>query len=409
MHTFLHDFRYALRTLRRSSGLTFVIVASLAIGIGANTAIFSVVNALLLKPLPYPDPDRLAVLWLRSPGIMRLGASGRQFQNRDAAGEFFRQVGERISSVPGVKVRGAVTSLPFTSSVGWGSINVEGFTPQPGQELQVDQRAATPDYFRAMEIPLMKGRFFSEFDAMPNAQRVVLIDEKFAQRFWPNEDPVGKHLWGDPKQPMTIVGVVGTVKQYGLDIDGRIVVYRPSLGLLSYQVARTSSDPAAAAGAIVRAFHEVDPTIPVYDIRTMQDRMKDSLARQRFSTIMLGAFAVFALLLAVVGVYGVMSYLVTQGTRDIGVRMALGAQRSRIVRMVMRQGIELTGAGIVLGLIGAAALTRVMASLLFGVSATDLVTFSAVPIVLAVIALLASYLPARRATRVDPIVALREE
>ena len=315
----------------------------------------------------------------------------------------------RSPSVPGVKVRGAVTALPFTSSVGWGSINVEGFTPQPGQELQVDQRAATPDYFRTMEIPLVKGRFFTDFDAMPNAQPVAIIDEKFAQRFWPNEDPIGKHLWDDPKQPMTIVGVVGTVKQYGLDIDGRIVVYRPSLGLLSYQVARTSSDPAAVAGAIVRAIHAVDPTIPVYDVRTMQDRMSDSLARQRFSTIMLGAFAVFALILAVVGVYGVMSYLVTQGTHDIGVRMALGAQRSSIVRMVMRQGMELTGAGIVLGLIGAAALTRVMASLLFGVSATDLVTFSAVPVILAAIALLASYLPARRATRVDPVVALREE
>jgi predicted permease len=340
---------------------------------------------------------------------MRLGASGRQFPNRDAAVEYFRQVGDKIAGVPGVKVRGAVSALPFTSSVGWGSIHVEGFTPQPGQELQVDQRAATSDYFRTMEIPLVKGRFFSDFDTMSNAQRVVIVDEKFAQRFWPNDDPIGKHLWGDPKQPMTIVGVVGAVKQYGLAVDGRIVFYRPSAGLLQYQVARTSSDPAAAAGAIVRAIHEVDPTIPVYDIRTMQDRMSDSLARQRFSTIMLGAFAVFALLLAIVGVYGVMSYLVTQGTRDIGVRMALGAQRNRIVRMVIRQGMELTGAGIVLGLVGAAALTRVMASLLFGVSATDLATFSAVPVILAAIALLASYLPARRATRVDPVVALREE
>ncbi len=340
---------------------------------------------------------------------MRLGASGRQFPNRDAAVEYFRRVGDRISAVPGVKVRGAVSALPFTSSVGWGSINVEGFTPQPGQELQVDQRAATTDYFRTMEIPLLKGRFFSDFDMMTNAQRVAIVDEKFAQRFWPNEDPIGKHLWGDPKQPMTIVGVVGTVKQYGLDIDGRIVFYRPSPGLLSYQVARTSSDPAAVAGAIVGAIHEVDPTIPVYDIRTMQDRMSDSLARQRFSTIMLGAFALFALLLAVVGVYGVMSYLVTQGTRDIGVRMALGAQRSRIVGMVMRQGMELTGAGIVLGLIGAAVLTRVMATLLFGVSATDFATFAAVPVILAGSALLASYLPALRATRVDPVVSLREE
>ena len=260
-----------------------------------------------------------------------------------------------------------------------------------------------------MEIPLVKGRFFNDFDSVPKADPVVLIDEKFAQRFWPNQDPIGKHVWRNVKQPMTIVGVVGTVKQYGLDVDGRIVVYFPARGLLGYQVARTTSDPEAAAGAIARAIHEVDPTIPVYDVRTLQDRMHASMARQRFSTLMLGAFAIFALILAVVGVYGVMSYLVTQGTHDIGVRLALGAQRSSIVGMVIRQGMELTGAGIVIGLVGAAALTRVMASLLFGVSTTDLMTFSAVPIVLIAIALLASYLPARRATLVDPVVALREE
>jgi predicted permease len=340
---------------------------------------------------------------------MRLGASGRQFPNREAAVEFYRQFGDRIATVPGVKLRGAVSALPFTSSVGWGSINVEGFTPQPGQELQVDQRAATADYFRTMEIPLVKGRFFTEFDAMANAQPVVIVDEKFARRFWPDQDPIGKHVWRDPKQPMTIVGVVGTVKQYGLDIDGRIVVYRPSLGLLQYQVARTSSDPAAAAAAIVREIHALDPTIPVYDVRTMRDRMTDSIARQRFSTIMLGAFAVFALILAAVGVYGVMSYLVTQGTHDIGVRMALGAQRGSIVRMVLRQGMGLTGVGIVVGLLGAAVLTRVMESLLFGVGATDLLTFSTVPLILAGVAILACYVPARRATLVDPIVALREE
>jgi predicted permease len=340
---------------------------------------------------------------------MRLGASGRQFPNPEARIEYFRQFSDRIAAVPGVQVRGAVTSLPFTSSVGWGSINVEGWTPQPGQELQVDQRAVTADYFRTMEVPLRQGRFFTNFDALPNAERVAIIDEKFAQRFWPGQSAIGKHLWNDPKQPATIVGVVGTVKQYGLDVDGRIVVYRPSVGLLGYQVARTSGDPAAVSGAIVRAIHEIDPTIPVYDIRTMPDRMSDSLARQRFATIMLGAFALFALVLAVVGVYGVMSHLVSQGTHDIGVRMALGAGRSRIVGMILRQGAELTGAGLIVGLIGAAALTRVMATLLFGIGAHDLVTFLTVPIVLGAVALLATYVPALRATRVDPVVALRED
>ena len=318
---------------------------------------------------------------------MRLGASGRQFPNPEARGEYFQQFADRLAAVPGVQVRGAVTALPFTSSVGWGSISVEGWIPQPGQELQVDQRAVTPDYFRTMEIPVRQGRVFSTFDTLPNAERVVIIDEKFAQRFWPGQSAVGKHLWNDPKQPLTIVGVVGTVKQYGLDVDGRIVVYRPSRGLLGYQVARTSGDPAALSAALVRAIHEVDPTIPVYDIRTMTDRMSDSLARQRFSTIMLGAFAVFALVLAVVGVYGVMSHLVSQGTHDIGVRMALGAQRSRIVGMILRQGAELTVAGVIAGLIGAAALTRVMGTLLFGVGTHDLLTFSMVPLVLGSIAL----------------------
>lgn len=339
---------------------------------------------------------------------MRLGSSARQFQNRDEAVAFYRPFGEAIAAVPGVTMRGAVSSLPFTSSVGWGSINVEGWTPEPGQELQVDQRGTTPDYFRTMRIPLVKGRFFTEADLPQNAEPVAIIDEKFAQRFWPNGDAIGKHVWGDPKNKLTIVGIVGTVKQYGLDVDGRIVVYRPSPNT-GYHVARTSSDPATVAGAIVRKIHGLDPTIAVFDVRTMSDRMSDSLARQRFSTLMLGAFAVFALILAVVGVYGVMSHLVTQGGHDIGVRMALGAERGRILMMVLRQGMELTGAGIVVGLFGAFALTRVMASLLFGVSATDLMTFSTVPLVLISTALVASYVPALRATRVDPVVALRDE
>jgi len=340
---------------------------------------------------------------------MRLGASGRQVTSPEQSLEGSRRLGDKIASVPGVVMRGGVSALPFTAAVGWGSINVEGFTPQPGQELQVDQRACTPDYFRTMGIPLLQGRFFNDFDLMPNADPVVIVDEKFAQRFWPNGDAVGKHVWNNPKQPLTIVGVVGTVKQYGLDIDGRIVVYRAGRGLLGYQVARTSTDPAATAGAIVRAIHEADPTIPVYDVRTMEDRMSNSLARNRFSTLMLGAFAAFALLLAIVGVYGVMSYLVTQSTHDIGVRMALGAQRSSILGMVLRHGALLTVVGIVAGLIGAAAISRVMSTLLFGISAMDIATFAAAPVILAAIAIVASYVPAWRATRVDPVVALREE
>jgi predicted permease len=339
---------------------------------------------------------------------MRIGGTSRQFENRDAALAFFGQLGERLAAVPGVTMRGAVSSLPFTTSVGWGSINVEGWTPQPGEELQVDQRGVTSDYFRTMRIPLIAGRVFTDLDLPQTAEPVAIVDEKFARRFWPNGDAVGKHVWGDPKRKATIVGVVGTVKQYGLEVDGRIVVYRPAPNP-GWHVARTSGDPAAVAGAYARAIHEMDPTITVFDVRTMSDRMSGSLARQRFSTLMLGAFAVFALILAIVGVYGVLSHLVTQGSHDIGVRMALGAERRRIVLMVLRHGMELTMAGVVLGLIGAVGLSRVMASLLFGVSATDVVTFSIVPTILILIALLASVVPARRATRVDPVVALRDE
>jgi predicted permease len=339
---------------------------------------------------------------------LRVGASARRFETRDAANAFYLPFGEALAAVPGVTMRGAVSSLPFTSSVGWGSINVEGWTPQPGQELQVDQRGTTPDYFRTMRIPLVQGRFFTNADLPLAAEQVAIIDEKFAQRFWPAGDAVGKHVWFDPERRIRIVGVVGTVKQYGLDVDGRVVVYRPS-AWGSYQVARTSGDPASVAREIVRTIHEQDPTTTVVDVRTMTDRMSASLARQRFSTLMLGAFAAFALLLAVVGVYGVMSHLVTQGSHDIGVRMALGAERRGILLMVLRQGMELTVAGSILGLFGALLSTRVMSSLLFGVSTTDLRTFSAVTVILIATAAIASAVPAMRATRVDPVVALRDE
>ena len=305
-------------------------------------------------------------------------------------------------------MRGAVTSLPFTSSVGWGSINVEGWTPAPGQELQVDIRGVTPGYFQTMRIPLIHGRFLEDPDLPGNAERVVIIDEKFARRFWPNGDAIGKHLWFDPKQRMRIVGVVGAVKQYGLDIEGRIVVYMPTIDA-PWQVARVTGDPEAMGATMVRKIRELDPMNAVVDVQTMTDRMSASMARQRFSTLMLGSFAAFALLLAIVGIYGVMSHLVTQGAHDIGVRMALGAEGRSILLMVLRQGLVLTIGGLVIGLLGAYGVTRVMANLLFGVSTTDLMTFATVPIILLATAMLAICIPALRATRVDPVVALRGE
>jgi predicted permease len=342
---------------------------------------------------------------------MRVMAVGPKYREDPPVAQFYREIGDRIAHVPGVVAQGVVSTLPLTGAVGWGGINVEGFTPAPGQELQVDLRVASADYFRTMEIPLKNGRFFSEHDT-PASQQVVIVDDRFARRFWPQGDAVGKHVWFDTKKPMLVAGVVGTVKQYGLADEGKIVVYFPDRqqpGNGMYLVARTASDPAALSAAIVGEIHAVDRGVAVYEIRTMQDRLYASLARERFSTTMLGAFAVFALILAAVGVYGVVSYLVTQSQHDIGLRVALGAQRADIIGMVMRQGIGLAAWGIGAGLAGALALTRLMGSMLYGVGERDAITFSAVAVALGLVAMAATYVPARRATTVDPIVALREE
>ena len=335
----------------------------------------------------------------------------KYYMAEEPIARFFQGVEDRIAHLPGVKSEGLVSALPLTGTVGWGEISVEGYKPPPGQELQVDIRIASSDYFRAMEIPLVKGRFFDQHDNR-TSQQVAIIDEKFAQRFWPHDNPIGKHLWFDPKKTLTIAGVVGTVKHYGLDTEGKIVVYFPyqqNADNNLYLVARTAADAEALTAAIVREIHTADPSAAVFNVRTMQDRLYDSLARQRFSTSMLGAFAAFALLLAAVGVYGVLSYLVSQSTRDIGVRIALGARPAAILGLVVRQGMGLAATGIAAGLIGALVLTRAMASLLFGITATDAVTFTSVALILAIVAFAATVIPARRATTVDPIVALRDE
>jgi predicted permease len=348
---------------------------------------------------------------------MRLAVGGPKYRAQPGAAnpvlQFYQQVRERVQRLPGVQSEGGVSGLPLTASVGWGSISVEGYTPPPDQpEMQVDLRIAAGNYFRTMQIPLRAGRLFDGRDT-PEAPKVVVVDERMAQRFWPNADPVGKRMRTGREGPwMTVAGVVGTVKHYGLDVDGRPAFYFPhtqAAGSGLYLVVRTAGDAAALSGAIVREIHAIDADVPVYDVRTMTSRLHDSLARQRFSMTMLAAFAGFALILAAVGIYGVMSYLVQQETHDIGVRIALGAPRGNILKMVVRQGMSVAALGIAGGLIGAAILTRVMKTLLFGVSTTDAVTFSSVAVFLAAVALAASYVPALRATRVDPLIALRDE
>ena len=393
----LHVRRHSLRGLLVVSELTL----SLMLLIGAGLLLRSFVR--LQNVPPGFTTDRVLT--------MDVGVAGPKYHDGKARINFYKEVESGVAHLPGVVAEGVVSALPLTGEVGWGGINVEGYTPPPGQELQVDMRLASTDYFRTMEIPLKGGRFFNADDT-EEKPLVAIIDQKFAQRFWPNGDAVGKHLWFDPKKPMTIVGVVGVVKQYGLETEGKIAVYFPHEqhpGDRMFLAVRTATDGAGLSSAIVKQIHAVDPDALVYGIRSMQERLYDSLARRRFSSTMLGAFAVFALLLAAVGLYGVMSHLVTQGTHDIGVLVTLGARPENIVGLVVRQGMALAGIGILLGLVGAAALTRVMASLLFEVSTSDVGTFASVPALLLVVAFAATAIPAWRATRVDPTVALRHE
>jgi predicted permease len=393
----LHVRRHSLRGLLVVSELTI----SLMLLIGAGLLVRSFAH---LQNVP-PGFTANRVL------TMEVAATGPKYREDKPVANLYREIEERIAHLPGVVSEGTVSALPLSGEVGWGMIHVEGYTPPLGQELQTDIRLASTDYFRTMEIPLKHGRFFNEDDTA-DRPRVVIIDEKFAQRFWPNGDAVGKHMWFDPKKPFTIVGVVGMVKQYGLETDGKMAEYFPESqrpGDRMFLAVRTSTEGMGLSSAVVSQIHAVDPDVVVYGIRSMQERLYNALARQRFSSTMLGAFAVFALLLAAVGLYGVMSHLVTQGTHDIGVLVTLGARPGNIVGLVVRQGMMLAGLGILLGLVGAAALTRVMASLLFEVSTRDVTTFAAVPALLAAVAFAATAIPAWRATRIDPMVALRYE
>jgi predicted permease len=329
---------------------------------------------------------------------------------------FYQQLWERIRRLPGIESAGGGAILPLSGSISWGSITIEGYVPTSGQSMiQADRRNASPGYFETMKIPLIRGRFFTEQDTRESL-RVAIIDENMARTYWPNADPIGKRLKpgdADSDAPwLTIVGVVANVKQYALDTESRVAYYTPhqqSPAGTMFVVVRTATDPLGVAAAVTREARAMDPNVPVYDIKTMEQRLSESLARRRFAMLALGLFAVVAMLLAVVGIYGVMSYAVAERTREIGIRVALGAQTRDVLKLIIGQGLVLAGIGVALGLAGAAAVTRVMSSMLFGVSATDPATFAGVVLLLIRSALLASVIPARRATKVDPLVALRYE
>jgi predicted permease len=344
---------------------------------------------------------------------MNVGAYGPQFKDPTTRVQFYQELAERINHLPGVTATGAISALPLTSAINWGNMHIEGYVPPPNEpELLVDRRSATPPYFNAMQIPLIRGRTFAETDTdkMPP---VAIIDQKMADRFWPHGDAIGKRIRRSDDSPwITIIGVVGVVKEYGLDTDTRMVVYYPHAQTRNgtmYVIARTASDPASTTAAIIHLVNAINPGVPVYDVATMEQRVQDSMARQRFAMTMLGGFAGFAMILAAIGIYGVMSFLVTQGTADIAIRMALGARRASILALVFQQGVRLAFVGIIVGLVGALGLTRMMSSLLFGVTPTDPFTFFSVLALLLSVALCACLLPAGRAMRIDPMVALRTE
>jgi len=329
---------------------------------------------------------------------------------------FYKQVLERVRALPGVTSASVARPLPLTDD-GWQTdFYPEGRPiPPPGQIPNSDFHMIDPDYLRVMGIPLIKGRAFTEADD-DKALPVVLINATMAQRYWPGEDPIGKRIHLDGRNMAgywaTVVGIVGDTKQYGLERKSKTEFYLPYLqrSVPSMElVVRTATDPLGLVNAVRSSVEAVDPDQPVYAVRTMGQYLAESVASRRTTMLLLGVFAGLALILAAVGIYGVMAYSVAQRTHEIGVRMALGAERGDVLKLVVRSGLKLALAGVAVGLVASVGLTRLMSSLLFGVRPTDPLTLGGVALLLTAVALLASYIPARRATRVDPTVALRYE
>ena len=328
---------------------------------------------------------------------------------------FFKQLSDRVQAIPGVRSAGAISFLPFAGGGAATSILVEGRPePPPGQRLTGDVRVVDGGYFETMGIPLLQGRTFTERE-LTQESHVVMINETMARDFFPGEDPIGKRVtiaMKDQNQPSEIIGVVRDVRHVGLETPARAMTYWPYPELVytgMTLVVRAEGEPVALAGAIRREVLALDKDQPIADVNTMEQLLSASTSRARFSATLLGVFAGVALLLAAVGIFGVMSYGVSERTHEIGLRMALGAQPSSVLLLIVRQGMVLTLTGIAIGLAAAIALTRVMASLLYGVTPTDLTTFAAISVLLALVALVACYLPAKRATKVDPMIALRYE
>jgi len=337
---------------------------------------------------------------------------------------FHGQVLERVRALPGVTAAAFTTNLPFSGGNSQGSYQIDGYTPPPGQPAPHGMvRWVSADFFKSIGIPLLHGRTFTPQDTR-GAPDVVVIDRYLAERYWPNENPVGQRIVrgtlpnpveGQPRLPRKweIVGVVATVKHQDLEQNvGKETLYFPYDQAPQSRVnlvVKTAAAPASLTAAVRTEILAVDPEQPLFDVKTMETRLEDAMQGRKSPMILLGLFAGIALLLAALGVYGVLAFAVGQRTSEIGIRLALGATRGDILRLILRQGAGLVGLGVLLGLAGYFALSAVIGKLLFGVGATDPATLLVAPITLAVVALFACWMPARRATKVDPMVALRTE
>jgi predicted permease len=360
---------------------------------------------------------------------MRLSLPEARYGNPEALESFAQRVLERLRALPGVQAASFAPTLPFGPGADM-DFAIEGRSQGPGSkgdEGGAQYRPVMPGYFEALKIGLVRGRLLADTDRHGSAP-VVIINEAAARRYWPGQDPLGQRIiigetipqMADP-QPREIIGVVRDVHEVGLDAEPPVILYLPlgqmPVGFSTVLVrllpqgllVRAPGDTAPLAAAVQREIWAVDSMQPVTDVRSMEEIVERSLGAQRFNTLLLGLMAGLALVLAAVGIYGVLSYLVNQRTRELGVRLALGATRGEVVMLVLRQGLSTVGMGVALGVAGAFGLTRLMEHLLYSVSALDPVAFIAAPVVLVGVALASTWLPARRASRVDPMVALRYE
>ena len=392
--------------LRRSLVVAEVALA-LTLLVGAGLLIRSF--ARLQGVDPGFDPDHLITFNVSLPRA--------KYETPESRAAFFEAARERLAALPGVEAAGATSNIPFGGNWSTGSFNVEGYQPPEGQPGPWgDQRAVTPGFHEAMKIRLLKGRLLTTADRR-GSPRVVVVDDEMARRYWAGSDPIGKRIaFGDLTAPdvqwITVVGVVEHTAHEGLDAERRVQLYHPHqhqpVAQMTFAL-RSRGDAAALVTAARQAILALDPDQPIAQVRTMTEMMDEALGQRKLSLYLLGTFAGLALLLSAIGIYGVMSFDVTRRSQELGVRMALGAARISVLSLVMKQGVGLALTGVALGLAGAFALTRVLEAQLYGVTRTDPATFVLVAVILTAVAMLATLVPALRATRLDPVKALRCE